>query len=367
MTPAKRASVAGAALLFICAWPPAVVEAAPERLRGMIDNGTKGEAVPDDLEVTVAQVSASGTELDKATVTLDANGRFVTPPLDRQRAETVIIATVYKGVSYQTTAEPGRGGVVRLRVFEPTRNEGVISIRSDTSVATREDEDELAVLHLLRVVNRSDRTFIGDDIGGRPAVIRLPVPSDAFDLRAVEGLTHEAIRDVEGGIASGDPVQPGESRLSYSYGVLAPGGAWSLGHPVEYPTTRSDVLVEPDLVVSSPGRNLGSLDFEGRRYRQFEFGPLLSGQETAVIVTPPATGLALLPIAGVVAGLVLLGLLLLRRRTDNRPVAEHDDEHQRLVTAIADLDDDFAAGRIDEDAYLSERKAIKRALLGLES
>ncbi len=43
----------------------------------------------------------------------------------------------------------------------------------------------------------------------------------------------------------------------------------------------------PRLVRARSGASSGSLDFDGQRYRQLEFGPLLGGQQVAVSVTAP--------------------------------------------------------------------------------
>ncbi|MGH2778657.1 MAG: hypothetical protein ACRDJB_08395 [Actinomycetota bacterium] len=307
--------------------------AAEVQLEGIVHNGTEGRGLPADLEINAVQTSSLGSEVDRATVEVSRAGHFSLPPMDARRAERVVVSVRYKGVSYRTTAELGTGSrPIRLTIFEPTRDASVITVRSDTSVATLADDDELAVLHLLRVDNDSDRTYIGEASEGRPAVLRLPLPSRAFDLRALEGLTHEAITDIDGGVASGDPLQPGETRMSFSYGVLGGDAGWALGHPVHYPTTRADVLVQPDLFVRAPGRHLGSLDFDGRRYRQFEFGPLLEGQVVAVSVTAPRsstpwmawTFAALLAVAAAVA--------IRRRRSQAQPATPVERELLPLDT-----------------------------------
>lgn len=302
--------------------------AAEARLEGVVQNGTEGKGVPDDLEVVVVQTSSTGSEVDRATVDVSSTGRFALRTMDAGRAERAVVTALYKGVGYRTTVELNAGSrPIELTIFEPTRDASVISLRSDTTVATLEDEDELAVLQLLRVNNDSDRTYIGEMSGGRPSVLRLPLPRGAFDLRAIEGLTHEAIIDVDGGVASGDPLQPGETRMSFSYGVQREHNGWALGHAARYPTTRADVLVQPDLFVRAPGRHLGSLDFDGRRYRQFEFGPLLSGQEIALAVTAPQTSLAWVPWA-VAALMVAAALVVARRRRRSGPQEAAPGEHE---------------------------------------
>ena len=307
--------------------------AAEVRLEGIVHNGTEGRGVPADLEINAVQTSSSGSEVDRATVEVSRAGHFSLPPMNARRAERVVVSVRYKGVSYRTTAELGAGSrPIRLTIFEPTRDASVIAVRSDTSVATLEDDDELAVLHLLRVNNDSDRTYIGETSEGRPAVLRLPLPSRAFDLRAIEGLTHEAITDIDGGVASGNPLQPGETRMSFSYGVLGADAGWALGHPVHYPTPRADVLVQPDLFVRAPGRHLGSLDFDGRRYRQFEFGPLLEGQEIAVAVTAPRSSTPWMAWALAALLAVAAAVAIRRHRSQAQPATPVERELLSLDT-----------------------------------
>jgi hypothetical protein len=133
-----------------------------------------------------------------------------------------------------------------------------------------------------------------------------------------------------GGVASRDPLQPGETRMSFSYGVLRENTGWGLVHPVHYPTARADVLVQPDLYVRAPGRHLGSLDFDGRRYRQFEFGPLLAEQEVAVVVTSPRSSLPWVPWAVAALTAAVVAVTALRRRRSRTQETAPDE--RELVT-----------------------------------
>jgi hypothetical protein len=334
--------------------------------RGVVVNGTKGEGVPRGLAVTVSEQTGEGTEVANKRTRVDSEGRWRLEGFDPSVGDLFKISATYKGVSYSAVADPSSGTErVGLMIFETTRDPSVISIISDTVIATQQDDRTLEVAHLLRVENGSDHTYIGDEVEGAPAVLRLPVPKEAFNLQAVEGVTHGRITDAPDGIAAGDPVQPGQTRVSYTYGVRADGERWSLGHSVYYPTERADLLVQPELFVTAPGRNLGELTFRGTTYRQFEFGPLLAGQVIVAAVGQPSgslnEGLVALVVVLVIAMAVTV-VMRLRGRRKRRLLPGVDGERERLIGEIAALDTAFAAGAMAEPEYKSRRQEMKSGL-----
>lgn len=346
---------------------PVAQAAKPVRFLGVVQNGTRGADVPPGLVVTITQRSPSGGEVAHRTAHLDRSGRFSAGPFDALAGDGFVIATTYKGVSYETVADPP-GGTARigLEIFETTRDPAVISIASDTSIATQQSSEVLAVLTMMRVRNGSDRTYIGDLVEGAPAVLRLPVPRGAFDLESVEGLTHERIIDAPDGVAAGDPLQPGETPISYAYRVRTTDGRWNLARPVRYPTERADLLVQPELLVTTPGQNLGRLTFQGIEYRQLEFGPLLPDQLLVASVEQPGSAVPLLVPAGAAVILVALAYFqIARRRRRRHGAGEPPDDRERLLGAIAVLDMAFAAGDMEEPEYRSRRKAIKKELVSV--
>lgn len=331
----------------------------------MVENGTSQGRVPRGLLVTVMQTSPAGGVVVKREARVRERGTWSLGGFDADAGDGFIVTTTYKGVTYRTVADPSSGvAPVGLRIFETTRDESVISISSDTMIATHQRPGTMAVLQMLRVANTSDRTYIGQVVDGAPAVLRLAVPEAASELRAMEGLTHERIIDTPDGIAAGDPVQPGESRISYTYTMGASEGRWSMTRPVFYPTERADLLVQPELSVATPGRNLGTLTFQDITYRQVDFGPLVPGQEIVAGVDQPAGPSN--PLTVVAAGgllLTLLAALLLRRR--RKWARNEPDEREQLMGAIAALDVAFAAGHIDESHYRSKRSEFKRELVSV--
>ncbi len=82
-----------------------------------------------------------------------------------------------------------------------------------------------------------------------------------------------------------------------------------------------------------------------------------------------------LVIAAALLGAVLIGVGVwgwLRSRRDESQAAEAEhatapeDAREALLQSIADLDDDFQAGRVPKDEYAGRRAALKEQLLELE-
>jgi len=98
---------------------------------------------------------------------------------------------------------------------------------------------------------------------------------------------------------------------------------------------------------------------------------MLSGKPAAASNTAGAKGDELI-IAAVVLGGVLIGAGIWgwwRSRRADEAEAEEDggpqEERERLLQSLVDLDDDYQAGRVKESEYATRRAALKDRLMDL--
>lgn len=352
-----------------------VSAAAPVAVEGTVRNGTAGGSVSAGLVVTVVQLGSGDTEVARRSARTDEAGRFRVEGLVGEAGSRFLISADHARVRYSTMAYSTRAGnpesassiTAELEVFETTDDEAVVAVTSDSLTVIKGREDVLEVLQILGIRNTSDRTFVGRQAGDAQAVLQLPVPPGAFDLAPRGGLGPGPVSRAPGGIATSDPVLPGERFVSYLYKVRAPRSGWVLSRAVAYPTTRANILAGPGLEVGASGFNFReSVTLGGRRYRRYRGGPLSPGGLLEANVqldaeSPPglwwglAVGLSLVLVGGIVGAGVVRG----RRRMRLGGTTERG----RLVEEIAALDEAFAAGSLAEPEYRRRRKKLKSRLV----
>jgi hypothetical protein len=154
----------------------------------------------------------------------------------------------------------------------------------------------------------------------------------------------------------------------------------SLSHLVNYDTSRVN-LVLPDFGVeladAADWQAGGQTDMGGTSVSTFGQSNLSAGSEVTLVLegTPraPQTSSAasfvggntseLLIGAGAAVLVIGLGAVVVRRWQTSAPDQEADQEE--LLQLLADLDDEFEAGEIEEQEYRRERDGLKAELAAI--
>ena len=316
---------------------------------GRVVNQTTG-APAAGVVVTVVQLGADRQEKRRQVATTDADGMFTAEGFDQIDTDTFVAGAEYLGVTYSAAVKMGEA--VDLRVHETTKNDDVIKITSDTLSVVRGSEDTMEVLQLMRIVNTSNTTYVGEG----DSVLTLPVPEGAFDLAAGEGIDEQRLARAKQGAQTMDPLLPGELTITYAYKVKVARGGWSLRRPVVYPTDRIDVLVGDGLVLDAQLEFQETKKIGNITYKRYRGGPFKPGAFLGVdirYVQPDSSslfqGLAILLSA--LALVVVLGTFVMRKKRSPRAVRATPLSRQELIEQIAILDERFANENIDEAEY----------------
>jgi uncharacterized membrane protein len=352
----KRAAFLAALLLLVSA--PAA-RADTLRVEGSIVNGTTGRPPPADLDVEIAVVSSDGSRIDSVRTKAGDKGRFSTPVEFEPGARTVV-SSRFAGITYSTIARAGTSVArAELRVFETTRDASVITVDANTTVLEPAGSGDLEALHIVRMTNNSDRTFIGPP--GDSAAFRLPLAAGAFSVRVVNGLTPGRAQPQAGALEAGDPLQPGDATVSYAYKLRGDESAWSFDARTYYVTERSDVLIPPELELAGGDfRLLDEINFGGDSYRQYVRNNLEQGEAIAFTLEGKAGAGPWPFVAGAVALFFLLILVWRVGRARSR--SPDSSTHQEVVTAIAALDVAHESGDVEDDEYTARRAELKKRL-----
>jgi hypothetical protein len=220
--------------------------------------------------------------------------------------------------------------------------------------------------------------------------VRLLLPEDATELSFEEVLSTERFVETADGFADTEPVVPGRATLQTAFSYLLPydGSRRVLSTTLQYPATIVNAFIAdvgPQLF-SEQLSLMGTMDTESSPFAAYVGQDFAKGDVLALEITgavqesaAPSTdedggsNLAYVFIIGALA-LFLVALAVaypsLRRKEAAEPEtvspAASEDELDELLTALADLDDAFEAGQLNEEVYRQRRQALKARLLELE-
>ncbi len=364
-------------------------------LSGRVVNGTAGAALPPGLTVTLQ--GFKGTEfLPAQTTTADAEGRFQFSGLETGSDYSYIAYTEYLGIQYGTDALKFESGQTQLDatvfIYETTTSDEAISISRMHFIITVSG-GALVVDEVQSFSNSGDRTYIGAEpvAGARRTTVRFAPPPQAQDVQVDEGADTGRIVQTADGFADTLPVIPGQSTLQVilSYVIPYDPASTTLSTTFLYPTKAVNVFLSDSGVEMSSERmmRMGTMGTGAQAYigyvgQDFAVGDTLTlefkGAATTggTLTSAPTGGLSTTGYVLIIGGLLLILVALalaypaLRRRQPSGAVeptpAPCDDECEELLAAIADLDDLFEAGDLDEETYRRRRQALKARLLEIQ-
>ncbi len=394
MIRARWAVLALALAVALFAMVPGAGAQATGTIRGRLANkSAQGESVAGQTVNLLA--FNEGAEKDKRTATTAADGTFTFADLPTT-GQQYVLAADYLGVTYYSEeidlSQGEASREVELAVYSTTDKADALSItRSHLIVDVEAEQKALVVLEALIVSNAGDRTYVGGEKMGQGVAptLRLKLPKGAVGVQFSEGLSEERSVVMNDMVVDTAPVLPGPRQIVLSYFVPYEGASASLARGMDYPIERAIVLVRDiGAEVSAEGLpNKDTREFSGARYVQLSGDNLKAGQTLSIqLDNIPATiapqgaasagsvaGQGAVWAAAGLAGLALaLGVaypLLRRRRGASARVASvaasASSDWDRLVQAIAALDDEYDAGRVPEEEYRRRRAEKKAQLLEL--
>ncbi|MDE3087759.1 MAG: hypothetical protein KGJ80_00030 [Chloroflexota bacterium] len=384
--------------------PRAAAQAAQGKIEGQIVNGTKDTqpTTTAGLSVTLYIADMTATTVTTKTAQSDANGQFTFANIDVISTTRFLATTTYNGVDYASDVLQFNGVQatipVSVTIYETTTDPAVLKV-AQTHFVVDVQTDVLNVLEVIQVTNTSDRSFLGSDaIGPHRVSLQLPM------LAGATGIQFEN-QDADATTIRGStvlsytlPFQPGNDQIVFNYSV-----------PFTPPTYQFNVALPFDtgkfrLLLADVGATITSTQLSapssfptqsGQNFLLASADNLATGTQVKATIqnlpaivnapaTPPASNPSVAPAAtftdntsvligiavlgaATIAAIALLAYPLLRRRTA-RAVVEPvtaSGRRQTLLQSIADLDDDFEAGKVSESTYKEERERLKSKLVEL--
>lgn len=334
----------------------------PTRVEGRLVNGTRDApansiaAVP----VTLFQITAAGPVT--RSMDTDADGVFSFANVITN-ANSIFTRVNYKGVLYYSDIQPADiAGMqpITLTVYETQTLPADYAIDRAHFVLDVGPR-RLDGLVLLQVTNPSDRAFY----------VPLPVPSGAVNVQFEDVREQTRIVKQEDGSML-YPVLPTTSQILYTLSLPTEPPTYELKLPIRSNITALNLLVSQAGGVQLSGGGLvpgsGFTSQNGQTYNVASTGPQGTGATFTALVsnlpgadnTRPLQNVVL--VAGGAGALLLLLYPFVQRRRAVAPVSAPSDRMD-LLQAIAQLDDAFEAGELEEDEYRAQRASLKAELL----
>ena len=378
---------------------PSTLAAADGTITGTVVNGTAGGDVPADVTVTLYFLR-DGEIMEQRTQVTGSDGayRFVDLPTDPVLSFVAVAA--YERVPYNTEelhfSENTEIQAAPLTVYEASRDESVVSVVTNVLIIAPGEERSgmLSVLEVVRLNNRSDRTYLATGVagGGQPMnILRFALPPDAQDLTMISGLSSDNVVQIDRGFGVFMPLLPGEREVAFGYQVPYSGSRLDLRKRTVYPTEQFAVLAaeEHALEFNTDQLEVNATPIGQRRYLVGTINALGARQEVSVQIAglpTPSLQVRLERLYNrardtqatlfILLGIVLIVPVLyavyrmrggLRRKAGDVPAGATAAPltAETLLLEIAQLDDDYAAGAVTEAEYQRLRAAKKQQLMAL--
>jgi hypothetical protein len=373
-------------------------------IQGRVVNGTAGgPEIGAGIAVSL-HVLQGQTEGPVLETTTDANGSFRFEGLDTNPDLEYWPEAVYLDVPYDTqdpyqfqAGETSLDGV--LAVYETTEDDGAVSL--DSAHFIMESFGQVLRISEVQIYgNSGDRTYIGHaDETGQRTTLFVPLPESAVGLAFDQEPATDRFVEVDGGFWDTAPVPPGQQSalVFFSYHLVVTGNSMPLERHFTYPVTTLNILTaEPGLTLHSDQlQAMGLQSFQGQNYDFFTLQGLAADTPLAMELLPSAevasssgmpaasTGSDLASAGSIPPGnqdllrslgLVLAGLAVvgavIYALSSRRPAAvaaaapnlAANARSRRLLAELADLEDAYAAGQLDDAAYERQRAEKYQAL-----
>ncbi|MBT5876152.1 MAG: hypothetical protein HOH43_22180 [Candidatus Latescibacteria bacterium] len=345
------------------------------RISVTVTNRTAGEALAGHAVRVLRHTNETGETDEMATGTTDASGQFEFEDLPLDGAHYVV-STRFSDVDYTTdhlVLIPIQATFdTSIDVFETGNSDELISVGA-LHVIVEANPDVLNITEIVIVRNNGGSTFVPET---QDAAIALTLPSTAFGLQPVT----PGVENTDHGLRYTSPIPPGETQIFYTYSLDRNAIDDELTRQMEYDTERVQVFVLPSTqtVTASNLTNDGVRQIGDKNYMTLSNTVGLKRGMSIRLELPSELiwqDIMKWGVFGMAVLMAIVGIIAIAKSdpaddvqtTSSEKVVRSPEETERaelefdkLVYAIADLDEEYETGDLEEKAYRRRRKNLKR-------
>jgi mono/diheme cytochrome c family protein len=360
-------------------------------ISGAVVNGTTGEPLGEESTALLRAFTQDLNITLTMTSTLDADGQFTFDLTDVPQEWFFRVGVDYDDIEFGSDFGQLSFDVTELdmpiTVYESTGDPSALNIQQLHLILAFGPET-VQVSELYQVNNGDATVFVGE--GGAPELgtFEIGVPAGAERLSFQRGfgsldsfIPAQEVIQTESGYADTLPLRPGPSSLIMLVSYELPyDEEATLSHPVNYNTDLVNLVlpeVGVELADTASWVEGGQTDMGGGAMSTYGQSNLPAGSELSLALEGKARASAggsatagltgdntTELLIGAAAAFLVIGLaaVVIRRwRMDAGEEWDQDD----LLQALADLDDEYETGEIDERTYQRERAELKAELAAI--
>ena len=400
----KRLPIVGLLVLLVTSTglgpPLAALAQAPQiSIEGQVVNATPGGAGVGAVTVALHRQGQDGVAVAVLETATDNRGRFRFDGVPYDPTLAYGITATYQEAIYvlDLNLSTGTSGPVTLEVYDSSEDDTALSASLASVLFAWADEAEQTVstLEIVKIMNRSDRTFVPGS--GVMSFLRFGLPDGAQGLQIDTALPGADFIQVDQGFALLASVPPGEHEVMYTYRFPYTGTDTEFTKSLRYGADLLRVLT-PEETMDLSGGELGDTEtvtIGDRRYRLIqatgfpkgaqvsvrliELPETLGVQSAEAVATRPDEGLDRIrfeyaaPVALVVFMVSVMGFAVWRRTAERRetlaasaPPSQTQDEIQTIRSMIADLEKGLRDGSLTDNDYTRRRAVLDARLASLD-
>lgn len=363
------------------------LQSAPEgvgKISGRVLDGSSQEPISEPISVTLHAFDGQQQVLTEQAEPGE-DGEFTFSGLEIVPGRLYVVSADYQGIRYISDVVHLSGDQgpteLNLSVYETTTDPSAVVARRVHVLMDRPTEGAVRVVEMWIFVNEGGRTVAPENGEGG---VEVALPVRARDLRFEDSLLAERYQPTELGFRLTTPLRPGGEGAQVVFSFNLPLGDFpELVQPLTVPVDAVTVLVvEGGPAVTGTGvQNVGEREAGGERFEQYSLGSLPAGDALRLELEGPPWWQKLLPRsldAGWAVGAAALVIALAavtwwyRPWIASREATPEEAEGQRtgrrrrsLLEAIAELDDTFERGEVEEAVYRQRRNELKAELMQL--
>jgi mono/diheme cytochrome c family protein len=365
-------------------------ESAVATVTGLITNGSGGE-VPANLTIVLHGFINMSETLNQTTE-LKPDGSFKFTDVPLQDGIAFIISTEVEGTVYNSDVAVYDGTTTTfelpMTVYDITTDASSISADRLHIFFDFTNPGIVQVIQIYIISNSSNKAVVAS--GPDQSILTYILPEGASNLQFDTGEIGNPYIQTDNGFGDPTSILPGASTYQVLYAFdMAYGKKLEIKQPINMPVGSVIVMVPDGIKASSDQLTDGGVkDVSGQSYNMYSSSNLKTGDTLTFTIsgTPSGESTSSTPMitsqTSIVIGLAILGAVLilaglfffLRGRShqvDPEEDLEEDEndalgeDSDRLMDAIASLDDQFKAGALTEEAYQKRRAELKARLKDL--
>lgn len=389
----RTLTLANAEIIVQTAMQPAATEEAANAvigtISGQITNATPGSPVPTDLKAVLHSLDSQFNDQPREVDVAD-NGSFNFSDVPFQADRNYIVTVIYQGRTFASEFKSADLTTTALQlpvnIYELTSDPSVIQITGWVAQITG-IEGALRIAQVVSFTNVSDRAYSTDQLPNddRYASVQVNIPADAQILSVAPDDQRYVMSSDGFAVIDTAPVMPGEEHIFQVVYSVPFSGELEVQEPLGYALQGpARLLVTPDTmqVTSALFAPLGPQILRDQTYQGYGATLILNADDTlryrvrgTIVNSSGASGDGvvtannLLPIALILIGVAaIVSAFLISLNSRTKPHQTSDDSQvlmDGLIRQIAELDEMYEAGDLDETAYQKRRAKLKSRLVAL--